>query len=79
MSYSSLRANQWIVCPSIKRIAQNLMKNYSENVHYLDKFTLRKMQMDFHQQSEGLPDSLAAWIETYLRLAVMGVRSEVAV
>jgi len=55
------------------------MKNYSENVHYLDKFTLRKMQMDFHQRSQGLPDSLAAWIETYLQLAVMGVRSEVAV
>jgi hypothetical protein len=61
--------------PSVKRIPQKRMKNYSENVQYLDKFTIRKVQAGFNQHSEGIPDSLAAWIECYLRLAVIGVRS----
>ncbi|MFL5660381.1 MAG: tyrosine-type recombinase/integrase [Ktedonobacteraceae bacterium] len=52
------------------------MQNNAENVTYLDKFTVRKVQMGFSPREEGLPDSLAAWIETYLRLAVIGVRSE---
>jgi site-specific recombinase XerD len=52
------------------------MKNYPESVHDLDKFTGRKVQMGWNQYSEGLPDSLAAWIECYLHLAVIGVRSE---
>src|SRR5947208_3038668 len=29
--------------PSVKRIPQNLMKNYPEIIQYLDKFTGRKM------------------------------------
>ena len=62
--------------PSVKRIAQKRMKNYAEKAQYLDKFTVRKVQMGFNQHSAGLPDSLAAWIECYLRLAVIGVRSE---
>ena len=45
-------------------------------MHYLDKFTRRKVQMGLNPKSESLPDSLAAWIECYLRLAVIGVRSE---
>src|SRR5437899_2174298 len=32
--------------------------------------------MGVNPKSESLPDSLAAWIETYLPLAVIGVRSE---
>ncbi len=52
------------------------MENIRRNTEYLDKFTVRKVQRRFHQPSEDLPDSLEAWIETYLRLAVMGVRSE---
>jgi site-specific recombinase XerD len=52
------------------------MQNNTKNSQYLDKFTRRKVQMGFHQPSEGFPDSLDVWIETYLRLAVMGVRSE---
>lgn len=52
------------------------MQNNTKTGHYLDKFTRRKVQVGFHQHSEGLADSLAAWIETYLRLAVIGVRSE---
>ena len=52
------------------------MQNNAKPMQYLDKFTSRKVQMGFHQPNEGLPDSLAVWVETYLRLAVSGVRSE---
>jgi site-specific recombinase XerD len=52
------------------------MQNNPKPINYLDKFTRRKVQMGLNPHSEGLPDSLAAWIECYLRLAVIGVRSE---
>ncbi len=35
--------------PSVKRIAQKRMKNYPENIHYLDKFTVRKVQERFSE------------------------------
>ncbi len=62
--------------PSGKRIPHKLMKNNPKTDHYLDKFTGRKIQMGVNPKSESLPDSLAAWIKCYLRLAVIGVRSE---
>ena len=52
------------------------MQNNPKTMQYLDKFTGRKVQMGLNPKSESLPDSLAAWIECYLRLAVIGVRSE---
>jgi site-specific recombinase XerD len=52
------------------------MKNNAENVQYLDKFTVRKVQVGLTPKSDTIPDSLAALIEYYLQLAVSGVRSE---
>jgi hypothetical protein len=52
------------------------MQNIRTNAQDLDKFTGRKVQMGSNLYSDGLPNSLAAWIECYLRLAVIGVRSE---
>jgi site-specific recombinase XerD len=52
------------------------MQNNPRTIHYLDKFTSRKVQMGLNPIRESLPDSLAAWFECYLRLAVIGVRSE---
>jgi site-specific recombinase XerD len=40
----------------------------------LDKFALRKMQVDVSRKNEAMTDSLEAWIESYLQLAVIGVR-----
>src|SRR5947199_3095135 len=52
------------------------MKNNAKNGQYLDKFTVRKVQEGINTRQTLLPDSLDAWIECYLRLAVIGVRSE---
>jgi hypothetical protein len=51
------------------------MKTTAEKVHYLDKFTARKVQDNTIHLLETLPDSLDAWITQYLQLAIIGVRS----
>src|SRR6266516_1366857 len=51
------------------------MKNMAETIHYLDKFTARKVQDDQTRFLTTLPDSLEAWITQYIQLAVTGVRS----
>jgi hypothetical protein len=53
-----------------------MMKNATENVSCLDKFTLRKVQDTLTQDISTIPDSLQTWITHYLRLAVSGVLSE---
>lgn len=52
------------------------MKNKTKTDHYLDKFTGRKVQEGITTRLTLLSDSLDAWMECYLRLAVNGVRSE---
>jgi hypothetical protein len=52
------------------------MKNYAENAQDLDKCTGRKRQEGFNICQTLLPDSLDAWVECYLRLAVSGVPSD---
>ncbi len=52
------------------------MQNIRTNAQDLDKFTGRKVQMGSNLYSESLPDSLAAWIECYLGLAVIGVYAQ---
>lgn len=52
------------------------MQNNPKTDHYLDKFTRRKGQEGITTHQTLLPDSLEAWMECYLRLAVSGVRSE---
>jgi site-specific recombinase XerD len=52
------------------------MQNNTKTDHYLDKFTGRKGQEGITTPQTLLPDSLEAWMECYLRLAVSGVRSE---
>src|SRR5947209_4576185 len=52
------------------------MQNNTKNDQYLDKFTGRKVQEEIATPQTLLPDSLDAWVECYLRLAVIGVRSE---
>ncbi len=47
----------------------------AETIHYLDKFTARKVQDDQTRFLTTLPDSLEAWITQYIQLAVTGVRS----
>src|SRR6266702_2716560 len=51
------------------------MKTAVEKVQYLDKFTARKVQPDQTPLLATSPDSLDAWINQYLQLAVIGVRS----
>lgn len=47
----------------------------AKNLHYLDKFTARKVQDEQTRLLATLPDSLEAWVTRYLQLAVTGVRS----
>jgi len=47
-------------------------KNGTKNLVYLEKFTSRKVETSFHE----VPDSLSAWMERYIQLAIIGVRSE---
>src|SRR5689334_4542185 len=46
------------------------------NLAYLDTFTSRKVEEGVRPLVGETPDSLAAWIERYLLLAVHGVRAE---
>jgi integrase len=49
----------------------------ARETHYLEKFTSRKNIVPVSGSAlDLLPDSLAAWMAHYLRLAVTGVRSE---
>ena len=48
----------------------------SDNVHYLDKITSRKMQKAMRREIASIPDALSAWRAHYLQFAVVGVRSE---
>ena len=43
---------------------------------YLEKFTSRKVNRPSDAGPDGVPDSLVAWMDRYLALAVTGVRSE---
>src|SRR3954471_10048616 len=43
---------------------------------YLENYTSRKVERVSHRLVWTAPDSLTAWIERYLALAVVGVRSE---
>ena len=43
---------------------------------YLENYTSRKVERVSHRLVGAAPDSLTAWIERYLALAVVGVRSE---
>jgi integrase len=43
---------------------------------YLENYTSRKVERVSARLVAGVPDSLAAWMERYLALAVVGVRSE---
>jgi site-specific recombinase XerD len=52
------------------------MQNKTKTGQYLDKFTSRKVQEGITAGQTLLSDSLEAWMECYLRLAVSGVRSE---
>ncbi len=51
------------------------IENWPQESLQLGKFTSRKVK-EATQQDGGTRDSLAAWIESYLALAVTGVRSE---
>ena len=53
-----------------------MTKNHPENIAYLDKLTSRKVKEALERELAQLPDSLSAWMTCYLRVAVMGVRSE---
>jgi len=67
LKYTSVQSNiarQNI--PSIKRLAHNLMQIQAKTTQNLDKFALRKMQVDMSKKSEAVADSLEAWIESYL-------------
>ncbi len=46
-----------------------------EGVVYLGKFTSRKMKEPLGRSDGHLDDGLAAWVSSYLELAVVGVRS----
>lgn len=52
------------------------MQLQAKTTQNLDKFALRKMQVDVSRKNEAITDSLEARIESYLQLAVIGVRSE---
>src|SRR5215217_48156 len=45
-------------------------------VTYLENYTSRKVERVSDRLVGSAPDSLAAWMERYLALAVVGVRSE---
>jgi hypothetical protein len=51
-------------------------KRPTANLAYLENFTSRKVERVSARLVGTAPDSLAAWIERYLTLAVVGVRSE---
>jgi site-specific recombinase XerC len=51
------------------------MKHPAEKIRHLEKITARKVQNDDKQLLTTLLDSLDAWINQYLQLAVIGVRS----
>jgi integrase len=51
-------------------------KRPAANLTYLEKFTSRKVEKVSDRLVGTAPDSLAAWVERYLTLAVVGVRSE---
>jgi len=53
-----------------------MTKIAADNLSYLDKFSLRKVQDTLTQDISTIPDSLQTWITHYLCLAVSGVRSE---
>ncbi len=53
-----------------------MTKNPPANVSYLDKVTSRKVKEALERSVAQLPDSLSAWIACYLRMVVVGVRSE---
>src|SRR5436305_7987442 len=48
----------------------------AKTTHDLDKFALRKVQVDVSRKNEAITDSMETWIESYLQLAVIGVRSK---
>ncbi len=52
------------------------MQLQAKTTQNLDKFALRKMQAEGSKKSETVTDSLEAWIESYLQLAVRGVRGD---
>ncbi len=52
------------------------MQLHAKTTQNLDKFALRKMQAEVSKKSEAVADSLEAWIESYLQLAVIGVRGD---
>src|SRR5438067_7707424 len=53
-----------------------MTKNLPTNVSYLDKVTSRKVKEALERSVAQLPDSLSAWITCYLRMVVVGVRSQ---
>jgi site-specific recombinase XerD len=55
--------------------AENERNQGSDNIHYLDKITSRKMQEAMRREIAGIPDALSAWIAHYLQYAVICVRS----
>lgn len=53
-----------------------MAQNYPTNVSYLDQMTSRKVKEVLDRSVAQLPDSLSAWITCYLRMVVVGVRSD---
>ncbi len=53
-----------------------MTQNLSENISYLDQVTSRKVKEALERSVAQLPDSLSAWITCYLRMVVVGVRSD---
>ncbi len=52
------------------------MQLQAKTTQNLNKFTVRKVQVGSIKKSDGIVDSVEAWIESYLQLAVVGVRSD---
>jgi hypothetical protein len=52
------------------------MQLQAKTTQNLNKFTVRKVQVSSTQKSDAIADSVKAWIESYLHLAVVGVRSD---
>ncbi len=51
------------------------MQLQAKTTQNLDKFTVRKVQTSLLNKSDVVVDSLEAGIESYLKLAAVGVRS----
>src|SRR5712692_2440433 len=51
-------------------------KRSPASISYLENYTSRKVERVSHRLVGTAPDNLAAWMERYLALAVVGVRSE---